>query len=194
MSMSTGVARAISALGHPLITIAVFVVLIAVREGDSVLPLRYAILIVAALVIPVAAWNLRQTQSGRYGNFDVSVRTQRASMYVVILVLMVPMTIAFFWAPVSRGVRIGMVSIATMFIAASAINFAGLKLSLHAAVSFFVAVVCMWIDVRVGVVLCGLAIAVAVSRLVLRRHTPLEVCLGAGLGTATALAFSLAVQ
>lgn len=192
--MLTRVARAISALGHPLITIAVFVLLIAVREGDGVLPLRYAIFIVAALVIPVAAWNRRQTQTGRYGNFDVSVRTQRVSMYVVILVLMVPMTVALYWAPVSRGVQIGMVVITMMFIAASAINSAGLKLSLHAAVSFFIAGVCMWIDVRGGLALFAFAVAVAVSRLVLRRHTTLEVALGAGLGIATALAFSAAVQ
>jgi len=192
MTVSTRIAHAVSALGHPLMTIAVFVIFVALREGDAVLPLRYAFLIVAALVIPVAAWNLRQTRTGRYENFDVSVRTQRASMYAVVLVLLIPITIAMKWAPVSRGVRVGMVCIASMFVAASAINFAGVKLSLHAAVSFFVAIVCTSIDLWFGLVLFACAVAVAASRLVLRRHTALEVWLGASLGIATGLAFQLA--
>jgi hypothetical protein len=184
-------AHAISALGHPLVMIALFVVVVAVRQGPAVLPLRYAALIVAGLIIPVAIWNVRQTRAGRYTNFDVSVRAERMSMYALILALMVPATIGIQWAPVARDVRVGMLCMTLLFVVSWAVN-VRIKLSLHAAVSFYLAVACTMIDVRVGLVLFAAAAAVSISRLILRRHTAAELWLGSVLGLAAGLALRFA--
>jgi hypothetical protein len=188
---SMRLAHAISALGHPLVMIALFVVVVAVRQGPAVLPLRYALLIVAGQIIPVAIWNLRQTRAGRYTNFDVSVRAERMSMYALILVLMVPATIAIQWAPVARDVRTGMLCTTLLFVVSWAVNFR-IKLSLHAAVSFYLAVACTMIDVRAGLVLFLSAAAVSISRLILRRHTAAELWLGSVLGIAAGLVLRFA--
>jgi hypothetical protein len=174
------VASAISALGHPLVTAAIFLVAIAVHEGPRVLPLGAALTIVVGVTVPVALWNLRQTRAGRYSNFDVSVRSQRASMYAVILGLMVAATVALHWVPVAPEIRAGTLWMGAMFAAAWLLN-VWIKVSLHAAVSFYLALACTMIDVGLGVVLLGCAALVAVSRLVIQRHTAAELCTGSGL-------------
>src|SRR5439155_26559749 len=123
-------------------------------------------------------------------NFDVSVRRERASMYAVMMGLTLSATLATWWAPVVRDVRLGMISVLAMFAAAWAIN-RRLKVSLHAAISFFLAFAATLLDLRLGAVLFACATAVAASRLVLRRHTVLELSVGSALGTATGLTLLL---
>jgi hypothetical protein len=184
------VASAISALGHPLVTVAIFLVAITVREGPRVLPVGYALAIVVGVTVPVALWNLRQTRAGRYTNFDVSMRSQRASMYAVIVGLMVTASVALHWAPVAREIRAGTLWMGAMFTAAWAMNI-WIKVSLHAAVSFYLGLACTMIDVGVGMMLLGCAALVAASRLLIQRHTAAELCAGAGLGILAGIALRL---
>lgn len=183
-------AQVVSALGHPLLTTAAFILYLAAREGPRVMPVRYAVLIVMMLVVPLALWNLRQTRSGAYANFDVSVRTERTSMYAVMTGLMLSATLASWWAPVARDVRLGMICVLGMFVAAWAIN-RQVKVSLHAAISFFLAFAATLLDLRLAVALFACATAVTASRLVLRRHTHLELGIGSALGTAAGITLLL---
>ena len=83
-----------------------------------------------------------------------------------------------------------MICMLGMFVAAWAIN-RRLKVSLHAAISFFLAFAATLLDLRLGVALFACATAVAASRLVLRRHTPIELGIGSALGTAAGLTLLL---
>lgn len=178
-------ARIISFIGHPLITTSAFLLFLGRRH--SAISLQASLLVIAVVVIPLALWNLRNSRAGTYSNFDVSVRTERHSMYGVTVALMVLAALVLYLANVAFPLRAGMTGILAMFAVAAVANH-WIKLSLHAAVSCYLAVGMMAIDVRAGVVLLGCSLVVALSRLVLHRHSLLELTGGAGLGLAAGAA------
>ena len=175
------VAKVISFLGHPLLTATAFLLFIAHRS--SAVSLRESGFVIAAIVIPLALWNLRQTRIGAYSNFDVSIRTERHSMYLVSLALTALAVLVLYLSKMAFPLRAGITCMLALFATAAAANHR-IKVSLHAAISCYLAVVMMAIDPRAGVAWFGCALAIALSRLVLRRHTLPELAWGGALGVA----------
>ena len=177
-------ALVVSALGHPLCTTAMFLICLSMRATTHVSVVQAAA-ILATVVAPVALWNVRQVRAGHYADLDVSVRTERRSMYVVMVGLMSIATLLIWFSHVGASIRLGMTCLLGVFVAAAAAN-AWIKVSLHAAVSFFLAVSTFLIHPVAGAAMLGLAAAVAVSRLIVGRHTVPEVIAGTAIGLAGA--------
>ena len=175
------VAAWVSGLGHPLLTVAVFVAFAASRLLDPLAARWTTGGIIGLVLLPLAAWNYRQTRTGAYTNFDVSKREHRHSFYPLLLGLLGAATALLFWARVAVAFRYGMLVGWGLLAACFLVNFR-LKVSLHAAMSFFMACALLTLDARWGIVGLGLASLVAASRLVLRRHSLPELLAGAGLG------------
>lgn len=174
-------ARIISFLGHPLLTTSAFLLFIGHRS--SAISMRESAFVIAAVVIPLSLWNLRNTRTGAYSNFDVSIRTERHSMYLVSIALMVLAVIVLYVSKVAFSLRVGLTCMLALFAIAAAANHR-LKLSLHAAVSCYLSIAMMAFNQRAGIVLFGCSLAVALSRFVLRRHTLPELAWGGALGVA----------
>jgi membrane-associated phospholipid phosphatase len=179
-------ARVVSFLGHPLLTTSAFLLFIGHRS--AAVSLRASVFVIAAVVIPLALWNLLNTRAGTYSNFDVSTRTQRHSMYGVSLALLVLAAVTLYASDVAFPLRLGMTCMLALFAVSAAAN-SRLKVSLHAAISFYLSVIMLAIDLRWGIPLLGCAVMVSISRLVLRRHTGVELVWGGFLGVAAGVSF-----
>jgi membrane-associated phospholipid phosphatase len=168
-----------SRLGHPLITAPAFVACLAWQR----LPATIASWVAGSVVLVVlliSLWNLRQTRRGTYTNFDVSERGQRNSFYPMLLGLLGLATAGLFWQ--SAGpFRYGLLAAWLMLLVCYGLNF-WLKVSLHAAMSFFLAYAVLQLYPGWGWLALVLAVLVTASRLVLGRHALSELLVGAGLG------------
>jgi len=175
-------ARAISWIGHPLVFVSVSLAIIVVSRLAN----RVGILVLAALifavVLPTALLLIRGVRSGRWSDADVSVAAERASFYprAILLSLGGVIALVIIGAPgfIFRGAAITLV----LLLLAAGIN-RFVKISLHTIFAFYCAVILLSIGFLPGALAVLLASLVAWSRLHLRRHTILEVFLGALLGT-----------
>ncbi|QHJ09504.1 phosphatase PAP2 family protein [Hymenobacter busanensis] len=183
-------AAAVSGLGHPLLTAVGFVGFAAFRRLEDGPAVWVVGLVAGGVVLPVAAWSYWQVRRGHYTNFDVSVREQRYSIYPPLLGLLGGATLLVGGLSGTEFLRPGLVAATGLLALCYLLNFR-LKVSLHAALSFFLA---GCLTLLSGPLAAGVALAVAslvaASRLVLGRHTAPELLAGAflGLGAAGLLA------
>jgi membrane-associated phospholipid phosphatase len=176
-----GLARTTSFLGHPFVTISTFLVFLSSRQATTGITRPHALTAIAVMVVPQALWNARQLRLGAYSNFDVSVRQERDSTYLVALVLMLAGTILLTLAGTAAALRRGSMGMLGMFVLAAIVN-RRVKLSLHTSVALYLSFAAFLIDRRLGVAFLAVSAAVALSRWILGRHSLLELVLGAALG------------
>src|SRR5262245_57623848 len=88
----------------------------------GVISLGQSTIVIALLIVPLALWNLRQTRSGSYTNFDVSVRTERRSMYWVLLGLLSSVFLVLNILSKAFRLRVGLGSVLVMLACAAIIN------------------------------------------------------------------------
>lgn len=177
------VARVVSVLGHPLLTAAVFVVFVSFTRFGGAKALASSGVVIGLVILPIAAWNYRNTQQGRYSNFDVSVRSQRHSFYRVSVGLLLLATGVLWLTNQPPALRCGM-GFALLLVVLSGLANLYVKASLHASVSVFLSLALLTIHPVAGAVLLGFSVVVAASRLVLGRHTLPEIGAGAAIGLA----------
>ena len=186
---TTAVARAarfVSWIGHPLVFVSASLAIIVVSRLAN----RVGILVLAALifavVLPTALLLIRGVRSGRWSDADVSAPAERASFYppAIMLSLGGVVALVIIGAPgfIFRGASI---TLLLLLLAAGINRF--VKISLHTMFAFYCAVILLRIGFLPGMVAVLLAALVVWSRLHLRRHTIIEVLLGALLGTSGAV-------
>ncbi|GAB4015947.1 phosphatase PAP2 family protein [Spirosoma koreense] len=175
------IAKALSILGHPLLTISLFALCLTFQR----LPIGNAMVISALLlggvVIPISWYNYQQVKRGQYTDFDVSDQRQRAQFYPVLIGSIALMTVLLFAThqprPISYGTACGLLLVVSSY----GVN-KYLKVSLHTSLSFFLTWAIYSINQPLGLVMGGFSILIGVSRLVLGRHTLLEILVGALIG------------
>lgn len=179
-------AAVVSTLGHPLVTSSAFALVVVVGQRLRGAAAGWVIGSLLALVVaPISLWNLRQTRRGAYTNFDVSERAHRHSFYPVLLVLLGVAALGLGWqrALVPAAYRYGLLAVWVLLLVCYGLNF-WLKVSLHAALSFFLAYLLTQLYPSWGWLAVPAAALVAASRLVLGRHALPELLAGAALGLA----------
>ncbi len=180
------VARFISVLGHPLLIGSVVSAMAFFELYSREKALLLSGFVLGFVTLPLTAWNFYKTKNGSYSNFDVSIRSQRSSMYAVLLGLL-SMACLFAWfshQPLAFSVGLSMCLALVLF--SFSINFI-LKTSLHAAISFFMALGLLKLHVAWGLGMLVLAFLVSISRLVLKRHSMQEVVSGSLSGAGAGL-------
>ena len=177
------VSRVVSVLGHPLLTAAGFVVFVSFTRFGSATALASSAVVIGLVILPIAAWNYRNTQKGRYSNFDVSVRSQRHSFYRVSVGLLLLATGVLWLTDQPPSLRYGM-GFALLLVVISGLANLYVKASLHTSVSVFLSLALLTIHPVAGAVLLGFSAVVAGSRWVLGRHTLPEIAAGAAIGLA----------
>jgi membrane-associated phospholipid phosphatase len=187
--MENKIAKIISAIGHPLLTIPLFVMVTLFHFETFESAMRISVLITGGLIIPVSYSMYRKSKKGAYTNFDVSDRVQRQRWYLLPIALLTVLTVVLYLTHQPLPLCYGMLCGLLLLICSSFTN-QFLKVSLHTAYSFYI-VVLAWqiVGARIGIVFILLAIIVSWSRLVLKRHSILELIFGCVFGVLFGLLF-----
>lgn len=182
----------VSTIGHPLLTVAVFILLLSFHLFTYPTAFVVSASLIGLVILPVTVWNYIKTRQGKYSNFDVSIRPQRYSMYLLIIGLLTGVTLTFFATSQPASFCYGMSFALGLLIICFVSNFF-IKVSLHTALSVFLSIALMTITLPLGKAMSGFAVAVALSRYILKRHTISEITAGMliGLGVGTGLYYFL---
>ncbi len=172
------ISKIISDFFNPLLSLFVFFVYMSFLKYSLKNSLMYFLPILLIIIAPVMAWLVWNVKTGRYTNMDVSNRVQRKSLYIFIATCVV-FYIAY------NYFRNGYVDLVMLFIlillfALQISNFY-IKSSMHTAFNIFVAALFFALNPTMGVVWLVIAILVGITRIILKRHTPKEVLMGAGI-------------
>lgn len=184
-ALAERVAVWISRLGHPVVLIPLST-LRAPRAGAGGVALMVGPLVaVAALIaLPILAVMAYGVWRGRWRDYDVSVRAERVGFFRILMVVLPLGTVAL-WM-LYPGIRRGLLAGWALVIVSTIVN-RWLKTSMHVGVAAFCATLVAgtpWIAIAAALTVA----LIAWSRLVLKRHTRLEVACGAILGTTAGLA------
>ena len=164
-----------------MFTSGAFVTLITLKTQ----PLRTAILctalIITCVILPLNLFTYLRVRRGQYSNFDVSVKQQRSSFYLLLLLLFSVLTALLFFAGISPSVSKGCFITCLLFLSAYMINRYS-KVSLHAALSIYFCCCLSRFYPGQAMMLYCFCLFISASRLVLKRHTLFEVLSGNLLG------------
>ncbi len=174
-------AKLVSIIGHPLVSLPL--VLLSLTYGR--LPISKTIAVSAVLIglviVPITWHNYSKAKQGQYTNFDVSDRTQRSGFYSILLLLSglfaCFLVLTDLYQPFNRGAICFFLLLVVSYVA----NFF-LKVSLHTSINLFLACALYELDKPTGLLMGVFSVLVALSRLVLKRHTPSEVMMGGLIG------------
>ena len=174
-------ARIISWIGHPLVFVAASVAIVVGTQVNlrAGFPILLALLL--STLVPTAVLLLSGVRTGRWSDSDVSVRKERQRFFPWAIPFSLAGVVVMYLihAPVYI-IRGGVITLA-LFLISWVLN-CFLKLSLHALFAFYCVTILFRIGAVWGTIALLLAMLVAWSRLVLQRHTPVELIVGIALG------------
>lgn len=173
-----------SVLGNPLIISAIFLSAFCLRLLDPARAVEVVAALVALLFVPIAVWIRSRVRSGHFSDFDVSRREDRTTMYPAILGLNVISTGMLFLTHQPKVLSVGMLCTSVMLVVAFLTN-RWIKISLHAAFSFFFALAAIKLSLTCVAPMLIFAALVTSSRLILKRHRASELVMGVALGILT---------
>ncbi|MGZ4779521.1 MAG: hypothetical protein ACXV5L_10005 [Thermoanaerobaculia bacterium] len=172
--MSDRIARIVSIVLHPIVTL---LVLLAVAAGWS----RVVALAVAIGFVPIIGLILSQRKSGRWRNADASVPSERHVLFGASLVCVLLLAVVLWrWSPQPRAAR-GALAVGAIFAVAWAL-LPWIKLSLHVAFCAYAAAMLTFIDLRVAAPMFLAVPVLAWARVRMKRHTIREVLAGGAIG------------
>jgi membrane-associated phospholipid phosphatase len=180
------VAAWVSVIAHPFVLIPVLVAVVTARALPPREAAAVVALVVAGSILPMLWIIVRRVRSGAWTDHDVSVREQRTGMYPAALAISAGTVVLLYASGVAQSILRGTVAIFVL-IAVSALVNTQLKVSLHTGFAAFTAVSLLAMSRPMGIAAVVVTLAVAWSRLELRRHTLPEVLGGALLGIGAAL-------
>lgn len=164
-----------------MITFSVFVIIAMFTYEEIHKAFLISFLIVGGVITPNAVRNYSKTKKGDYTNFDVSVRTQRYSMYLFAIVLLSILTIVLFYTRQSRNLCMGVLFGLVLLIISYLVNFF-IKCSGHVSLTIFLSFLILPINSVIGILVLLYSILIGWSRVELKRHTKKEIFAGAVIG------------
>jgi membrane-associated phospholipid phosphatase len=185
------IARSLSILGHPLVVVPFAVVTLVLHERTSSAALIVAVICgIAGVVLVFSFWQVRR---GQWQHIDASARAERRALNIFLAILLfLGAAVAFYQLP-GPGLSLGLL-LSGLLIVAVMLASPWVKLSLHASFAAF-AVLLIWPLKLWYVALAGLAAAgICWSRVVLGRHTIVEVLGGSFLGALVGACFWLVLR
>lgn len=170
------VSKIISDFFNPLLSLFIFFLYMSIKNYSLEDSLSYFIPILLIIIIPVIVWLVWNVKTGRYTNMDVSNRVQRKTLYIFIATCII--TYIVFNYLKNGYVDFVMLFILILLFALQISNFF-IKSSMHTAFNIFVAALFFVINPVVGLIWLGIAALVGLTRIILKRHSPKEVFMGA---------------
>jgi membrane-associated HD superfamily phosphohydrolase len=174
-------AKTISIIGHPLLLGSSYVVLMSFHNLPVQTAMAVSLSVICLVTIPIIFNNWRKTKKGLYTNFDVSDQQQRKGFYPFAITLFVILLLVFWIFDFPIEVISKSLVFFVMVLLMALINLR-LKASMHAGIAFYIAISVFSIGLWPGLFLLGLAILISWSRLVMQRHSGLELIVGGFVG------------
>ena len=173
------IARSLSILGHPLVVVPSAVATLVLHRRTSSAAL--IVLVVCGIAGVVLAFSFWQVRRGQWQHVDASARAERRSLNLFLaIVLFVGAVLAFYQLP-ELGLSLGLLLSGLLIVAVMSFS-PWVKLSLHASFAAF-AVLLLWpLNLWFVALASVAAAAICWSRVVLARHTVIEVLGGSLLG------------
>lgn len=175
--MKFKIANIISTIGHPLLTIPIFVVIILFKYEDLQRAFLISALILGCVFIPLTIKMYCGSRNGTYTNFDISDKTERQNWYLIVLILLFIMTSILFLTNQPRGIKYNALFFLLLLFIAKMGNYF-IKTSLHVSLNIFLSFLIMQIDLMLGLSFLVFVFPIAWSRLILQRHTLKEIIYG----------------
>lgn len=175
------IAKYISIIGHPFVTIPVFLIIILfVREGvDNAKTL--ATMIIGGIFAPISLVTYIRVKRGKYTNLDVSDRRQRQRWFILTTALILIVTALLWITRQDTLVSIALTVSLFLMIVSQAVNTL-IKASMHVAYHTYLGFVIFYLNPWTGAIFLLFLPLLAWSRVYLKRHTKPEVVAGLVLG------------
>ncbi len=146
---------------------------------------RFAGLLLLAIV-PVTGWIILNVKRGSYTNMDVSDQRQRRSLYPIITAaLLLYLFVTYFQ---TQNVDTPVVGLLVLLLLLQASNYF-VKSSMHTALNVYTSALMFEVKWYWGLIWLIVTFLVAISRLILQRHSVKEVLSGAGIATAISVLY-----
>jgi len=146
---------------------------------------RFAGLLLLAIV-PVTGWIIWNVKRGSYTNMDVSDQRQRRSLFPIIAAaLLLYLFVTYFQ---TQNVDTPVVGLLVLLLLLQASNYF-VKSSMHTALNVYTSALMFEVKWYWGFIWLMITFLVAISRLILQRHSVKEVLTGAGIATAISVLY-----
>lgn len=171
------IARIISIVFHPLAVIMAFAMFYITVIYDNEMALLVMSLIGYIAVLPIVIYNSVQLLRGKISNFDLSNQQERNKSYPLLILILVLLVASAIYTNVPTALILNL-GIFTLMLVVFFYFRNYLKISLHASTSFFLTALILFDFGTIGLYAAIISMLVAFSRVVLKRHTKMEVVIG----------------
>ncbi|MCA9308561.1 MAG: hypothetical protein R3B92_02895 [Patescibacteria group bacterium] len=172
-------AKFVSVILHPLVVIPATLFSLSYLSTQNLSGSLLLVFITGSVfVMPTFFYILYNQKTGKFSNFDVSERTQRDSLYVFLLILLLLLLGVLKYLNLSGLPRLSLAAALFTLVISFFINKYFAKVSLHTAIIVGSCCISIFISIYTSIVLFFLALCVSWSRVFLKRHSGLEVVLG----------------
>lgn len=178
--MTHRVSKLLSNFFNPMNSLVLYYLFFSIKNfslketGENFLPIFFL------MIVPISGWIFYKVKSGAFTDSDVSDRNQRKQLYFFIgASLIIYLLFIYFrfdrvdWVLLYLLILLVTMQISNYFI----------KSSMHTALNIYVAALMFTVDSLLGIGWLGIAVAVGISRVILKRHTWAEVISGASIAT-----------
>lgn len=178
----------LSTILNPLFSLLFFFGFYAYEKMEYHMALKNLGLMIFFVVIPIFGWIYWNVKSGRYTNMDVSDRKQRNSLYIFnFIIIAVYIEILNLTQQEFSFILINIFLLILMM----TMHFSNffIKSSMHTSFNVFVSVLFFNLNPYFGFFWLGLTVLLGISRVILKRHTPKEVFMGASIATIISIVY-----
>jgi hypothetical protein len=174
-------AKIVSSIGHPILTIPMFVVIRMFATEEWQHALLISAIIVGGVFIPMFLWLWFKSRNGSYTHFYVSDRRQRKSFYYFTFPLLLAIVLVLYFVIPEKIIWVDAAFGMGTFAVMQMVNFK-LKGSLHVAFNVYLAFLLMQVNISAGMCVLFASPIIGWSRVALKRHTVKEVLAGGAIG------------
>lgn len=171
------ISNIISNLFNPLFSLLIFFAVYSYQKSEGEINLKSFLLPIILVIIPIFVWIYWNVKKGYYTNMDVSNRKQRNSLYIFNFIIISIYIMTLIYAKQNFRYIIIIIFLLILLMVMFASNFF-IKSSLHTSFNIFISALFFTLSPAYGFIWLLLAILVAISRVVLKRHTVKEVIMG----------------
>jgi membrane-associated phospholipid phosphatase len=168
-------ATIISTVGHPLLTIPLYMLIVNHLNLISWL-------IIGSVLVPLTITLFLKSRNGTYTNFDVSDRHQRKSMYILAICLLSITTIITYTNQQSYNTCTNTLFALILITFSFIVNYF-IKSSIHVSLSIFLSALIFASNYKIAIAYFVFSLLIGWSRVKLGRHNTKEVFCGAIIGT-----------
>jgi hypothetical protein len=180
--MNKQLASIVSIIGHPLLTIPIFAIVVLFNYENFYNAVVISALIITCVFIPITVKMYSGSKKGTYTNFDVSDKNERQSWYIIVLGLLLILSLILFLTNQPQAIRWNILFFFLLLLISKLLNYY-IKSSLHVSLNVFLAFLIIPFNLTFGIIFLVFVLCISWSRIVLKRHTLREVIYGGIVGS-----------